>query len=385
VRYTGRLVTDAPNTMQTETEMFAGTGVQTTTLSRWGDYSSMTVDPADDCTFWYTQEYIKANGTFNWSTRIGSFKFPGCGGVATPDFSVSASPTSLAITQGSSGTATVTVSSLNGFTSAVALSASGLPAGVTASFNPASVTPASGGTASSTLSLTASGTATLGTAAVSVNGTSGTTTHSAAISLNVTAAGALTAAYDATLKAPNCSAIGSSCTSGTLLNGRAALGPEPNQPNTINSSCADGTAGTYHSDESIDAIKVSTSDGSLFAAGKTASIAATVYAYSTTADTLDLYYAANASSPTWTLIGSYKPATTGVTTITASYTLPSGAAQAVRGNFRYNGAVGSCTTGTYDDHDDLVFAVGGGTPDTTPPTTRSRPRPRAPPSVAPPP
>ena len=47
-------------------------------LDRWGDYSAMTVDPVDDCTFWYTTEYLKANGAFNWSTRIGSFKFPGC-------------------------------------------------------------------------------------------------------------------------------------------------------------------------------------------------------------------------------------------------------------------------------------------------------------------
>ena len=39
----------------------------------------MTVDPVDDCTFWYTQEYIQTNGTFNWNTRIVNFKFPGCG------------------------------------------------------------------------------------------------------------------------------------------------------------------------------------------------------------------------------------------------------------------------------------------------------------------
>ena len=56
----------------------------------------MTVDPADDCTFWYTTEYMPTNGTFNWSTRIGSFKFPGCGGVtAGNDFSISASPPRL--------------------------------------------------------------------------------------------------------------------------------------------------------------------------------------------------------------------------------------------------------------------------------------------------
>jgi hypothetical protein len=78
IRYTGRLVTDALGTMQTEYIVQAGGGSQTGTLHRWGDYSAMTVDPVDDCTFWYTNEYLKANGSFNWSTRIASFKFPGC-------------------------------------------------------------------------------------------------------------------------------------------------------------------------------------------------------------------------------------------------------------------------------------------------------------------
>ena len=78
IRYTGRLVTDALGTMQTENIIQAGGGSQTGTLHRWGDYSAMTVDPVDDCTFWYTTEYLKASGTFNWSTRIASFKFPGC-------------------------------------------------------------------------------------------------------------------------------------------------------------------------------------------------------------------------------------------------------------------------------------------------------------------
>jgi hypothetical protein len=81
IRYTGRLVTDALNTMEAEASIIEGTGSQIKNfynLTRWGDYSSMTIDPADDCTFWYTTEYLKTNGTFNWSTRIASFKFPGC-------------------------------------------------------------------------------------------------------------------------------------------------------------------------------------------------------------------------------------------------------------------------------------------------------------------
>ena len=78
IRYTGRLVSDPLNTMQAENSIIEGTGSQTSRLSRWGDYSAMSVDPVDDCTFWYTNEYLKTDGSFNWSTRIASFKFPSC-------------------------------------------------------------------------------------------------------------------------------------------------------------------------------------------------------------------------------------------------------------------------------------------------------------------
>jgi hypothetical protein len=85
IRYAGRLVTDPLSTLpQAEATLFAGTGSQTGTSSRWGDYSDITVDPSDDCTFWYTNEYYSTTTSFNWRTRIGSFKFPGCGGSPTP-------------------------------------------------------------------------------------------------------------------------------------------------------------------------------------------------------------------------------------------------------------------------------------------------------------
>ena len=91
-----------------------------------------------------------------------------------------------------------------------------------------------------------------------------------------------TAVYDATLKAPKCAAVGSSCDSGpSLLLGRNTLGPEPNQPNTINTSCTDGASGDFHFDESNDRIKVSTLDGADFANGKTMRVDATVWAYTT--------------------------------------------------------------------------------------------------------
>jgi hypothetical protein len=83
IRYTGRLVGDPLGEMtQGEGEIIAGTGVQTTTNSRWGDYTAMTVDPLDDCTFWYVNEYYTLEGqessTAGWQTRIASFKLPGC-------------------------------------------------------------------------------------------------------------------------------------------------------------------------------------------------------------------------------------------------------------------------------------------------------------------
>jgi hypothetical protein len=78
IRYTGRVPTDTLGLLQGENTIQVGGGSQLPNLGRWGDYSAMTVDPVDDCTFWYTSEYLKASGTFNWSTRIASFKFPGC-------------------------------------------------------------------------------------------------------------------------------------------------------------------------------------------------------------------------------------------------------------------------------------------------------------------
>lgn len=78
IRYAGRLAGEIPGLLpQNEASLMVGAGSQLTS-QRWGDYSTMTVDPLDDCTFWYTSEYYSASGG-NWQTRIGSFKFPSCG------------------------------------------------------------------------------------------------------------------------------------------------------------------------------------------------------------------------------------------------------------------------------------------------------------------
>jgi len=76
IRYTGRLASDPLGTMGQEEILFAGTGSQLKSYNRWGDYSMMAVDPTDDHTFWYTNEYYAETSQFNWKTRIGSFAFP---------------------------------------------------------------------------------------------------------------------------------------------------------------------------------------------------------------------------------------------------------------------------------------------------------------------
>jgi hypothetical protein len=79
IRYAGRLVSDPLNQLaQGEATLFAGAGSQTATNNRWGDYSDLTVDPVDDCTFWYTNEYYPATSARGYATRIGAFAFPSC-------------------------------------------------------------------------------------------------------------------------------------------------------------------------------------------------------------------------------------------------------------------------------------------------------------------
>jgi hypothetical protein len=471
VRYAARLASDPASTLGAEVSAVAGTGVQSgSSLTRWGDYSSMTVDPVDDCTFWYTQEYMKTTGAFNWNTRISTFKFPTCGGAAP---TASLSPTSLTfasqnvgstsaaqtITLTNGGTAALTITSIAasgdyaqtntcgtslaasanctisitftptaagtrtgaitvsdnaaGSPQTASLTGTGTAVGPSAALSPTSLTFASQtvGTTSAAQAITLSngGTAALSITSIAATGdfaqtnncgtsvaaggscsisvtftptTTGTRTGTVTVTDNATSSpqsasltgtgataggGGQTAAYDSTLKAPKCGTLGSSCDSGpSLLLGRDSLsgGAEPNQPNTINSSCADGTSGTFHSDESNDRLVVATTDGSNFAPGKTIKVSATVWAYSGfTSDALDLYYAANASSPTWVLIATIVPTAAGSQTLSANYTLPNGGTlQAVRANFRYQGSASSCSTGAYDDHDDLVFTVGAGTP-----------------------
>ncbi len=127
IRYTGRTPTDPLNTMEAESIIQAGSGSQLQNLSRWGDYSAMTVDPIDDCTFWYTSEYLKTSGTWNWSTQIASFKFPGCSGTVSQAPAITSAPeTTFVVGTAGSFTVTTTGSPTPGVTETGAL-----PSGVT--------------------------------------------------------------------------------------------------------------------------------------------------------------------------------------------------------------------------------------------------------------
>jgi hypothetical protein len=80
IRYTGRLNGDPPSTLPLgEGVIVNGGGSQTDKFARWGDYTSMNIDPGDDCTFWYVNEYYAVTSARGWQTRIAAFRMPGCG------------------------------------------------------------------------------------------------------------------------------------------------------------------------------------------------------------------------------------------------------------------------------------------------------------------
>ena len=165
IAYSGRLAGDPLNTLpQTETQLIAGAGSQTGTCggsacTRWGDYASMSVDPSDGCTFWYTTEYYtsQANGSSNppiWSTRIGSFKFPSCAApTATPSATPTATPTSTPVataTATATATASATFTPTPGATAAATATAT---ATATVTFTP-TPTPESSPTPTPTATVT---------------------------------------------------------------------------------------------------------------------------------------------------------------------------------------------------------------------------------------
>jgi Divergent InlB B-repeat domain len=89
IRYTGRVPSDPLGQMEGEIDVLSAASISPasqTSSFHWADYSSMSIDPTDDCTFWYTTEYVPAAGS-NWSTRIASFSFPSCRSTLTVNIS----------------------------------------------------------------------------------------------------------------------------------------------------------------------------------------------------------------------------------------------------------------------------------------------------------
>ena len=116
---------------QGEYTLINGSGVNGS--NRYGDYAAMSVDPVDDCTFWFTGQW---NAGSQWSTRIGAFKFDACG---TPNFTLAASPDSQEICVGANATYNVNIGSVSGYNDPVTLSTVGNPG--TAGFSTNPVTP----------------------------------------------------------------------------------------------------------------------------------------------------------------------------------------------------------------------------------------------------
>ena len=126
IRYTGRLSTDPLGQMQSETDVLTAAGVshgsQNNTF-RWGDYATLAVDPTDDCTFWYTTEYVPTANTPNnhWGTRIASFSFPSCTLNTTQNYTLTANEVGQGTVTSSDGA----INCINGSGACSAVYASG--------------------------------------------------------------------------------------------------------------------------------------------------------------------------------------------------------------------------------------------------------------------
>ncbi|HEX6202413.1 MAG TPA: hypothetical protein VF100_05360, partial [Thermoanaerobaculia bacterium] len=279
-----------------------------------------------------------------------------------PDFTIGCDVATLSVLQDSSASTSCAVSSVDGFSAAVALTCGGgLPPGATCAVDPPSVTPPADGSASATLTVTTSDTTPLGSSTLQVAGSHEATTRSVDLELVVALPGPQVAVFDAALQAPKCGVVGFACDSGELLVSRDNIvgQQETNQPNTIGDSCADDTSGAFHVDESLDRLVVTSVDGSDLGSGKIVRIDATPWVWAGGSNQLDLYYAVDGGGPSWQHLTTVVPPASGNHTFSAFYTLPAGALQAVRGVYRYpSGVIPSpCVAGGFNDHDDLVFAV----------------------------
>jgi hypothetical protein len=191
-------------------------------------------------------------------------------------------------------------------------------------------------------------------------------TPSAAVDVTIENAG--NATFDAQWQVPLCGSVGSRCDSVWLLEGRGPLGPELNAPNTLGATCADGAERPDLPAPALQRLAVIRTDGGALATGKQVTIQATVRAsHKYWQEYLDLYSAPDASNPTWTLLTTLQPSGIRDQVLSSTFLLPTGGMQAIRGVYRSQGSAQVCYPGSFNDHDDLVFAVTQ-EPDSVPPT-----------------
>ena len=186
IEVTGRTLDDPNSTLRDEQNCVDGiaNGSQTSSSDRWGDYSAMSVDPSDQCTFYYTNEYYPTTASSRWHTRVCTFKFDTCG---DPNYAlVAESPKRIEMcgTTASDPTYSLRVGVLNGFNGDVTLTGTNIPAGSTAQFTPADFTAPG----SSTLTLVGGAALPSGEYSFGVDAASGSLTRSIALELGVSAA-----------------------------------------------------------------------------------------------------------------------------------------------------------------------------------------------------
>ncbi len=211
-------------------------------------------------------------------------------------------------------------------------------------------------------------TASNGPAALTARAYDGTCGWTPSAAVDVTIDNVGNATFDAQWQVPLCGSVGSRCDSVWLLEGRGPLGPELHTPNTLGSTCADGTERPDLPAPALQRLAVIRSDGSAFATGKQVTIQATVRAsHKYSQEALDLYSAPDASNPNWTLFAILYPGGIRDQVLSTTYLLPAGGMQAIRGVYRSGGSSQACNPGSFNDHDDLVFAVTQET-DSVPPT-----------------
>ena len=176
------------------------------------------------------------------------------------------------------------------------------------------------------------------------------------------------AVFDAALAVPKCQGTVALCDTGGLVEGRADMlgGAEPHQPNTLLGQCADGTLGSFHSDESIDRLVLSPVGAAQLAPGGTASLDVTVWCFDPAIDGLQVFVADDARAPVWRLVSTLAAAASGAQTVTVPVTIPATTKPVFRAQWGTDGAqAGVCGTGLFTDQDDLLLAFDE-TPQTTP-------------------